>query len=138
MRHSCRMGVPPQHFAFARIALLLLICTQNAAAGATVEFEGIEDELAAAARNNLELLQYAERDVSSNQVNRLFAKAEEEVRNALHPYGYYDAKVEGNLQRGEKPGDYKAHFKVTPGAPVVVRELNVAVGGAGKKLPVIK
>jgi len=138
MRHSCRMGVPPQHLALARTALLLLICTQNAAAAVTAKFEGIEGEMEAAARNNLELLQYAERNVSANQVNRLFAKAEEEIRTALNPYGYYDAKVEGDLQRGEKPGDYHAVFKVTPGTPVVVREVKIAVEGSGNDLPTIK
>lgn len=132
------MGVPPQQLALARIALLLLICTQNAAAGVTVKFEGLEGEMEAAARNNLELLHYAEREVSPSQANRLFAKAEEEIRIALNPYGYYDAQVQGDLQHGAKPGDYEAAFKVTLGAPVVVRELKVAVDGTGKDLPAVR
>jgi translocation and assembly module TamA len=132
------MGAPPQYFARASIALLLLACTQNAAAGFAVEFEGVEGEMEAAARNNLELLQYAEREVSARQANRLFAAAEKEIRTALQPYGYYDAKVESDLQRAEKPGDYRAHFKVTLGQPVVVQELKVAVDGTGKDLPAIK
>jgi translocation and assembly module TamA len=99
------MRIPPQQPARVAIVSLLLLCTENSLAGIAISFEGIDDELQAAARNNLELSQYADRAVSPSQVNRLFAKAEEEIRIAMRPYGYYDARVEGDLQRGEKEGD---------------------------------
>src|SRR5690606_32502874 len=92
------------------LAWLLMLCTQISTAGVTVEIEGIDGELEDAARNSLGLQQYAERPISSSQANRLFANATDEIRIALQPYGYYDAVVEGDLQRGEKEGDYRATF----------------------------
>lgn len=120
------------------LAFPLLLCTQISAAGVTIDFEGIEDELEGAARNNLELQQYAERALSPSQANRLFAKSRDEVREALQPYGYYDAEVEGDLQPGEKEGDFRATFRVTLGDPVTVGEADVLVEGSAAQLPEIK
>jgi translocation and assembly module TamA len=128
------MGIQLQSFAPIFIASLLLACTQNAFSAITLEFEGIDDELEAAARNNVELQQYVDRQISATQVNRLFANAEEEIRTALQPYGYYDARVQGDLQQGEKDGDYRVSFKVQRGEPVLVRELSVEVQGSANEL----
>lgn len=118
--------------------LSLLLCTQISSAAITIEFDGIKDEFEAAARNNLELQQYAERALSPSQANRLFAKAEEEIRKALQPYGYYDARVEGDLQRGEKDGDYRAHFNVTLGEPVTVGDIKLEVKGSGGEMSAVR
>lgn len=131
------MGIPSQQPVRILLASLLVLCTQNALAGIAISFEGIDEELQAAARNNLELTQYADRAVSPSQANRLFANAEEEIRLALRPYGYYDARVEGDLQPGEKDGDYRALFKVTRGEPVVVSELSVEVAGSANDIETI-
>jgi translocation and assembly module TamA len=132
------MESKPQSYVALFVVSLLLACNQNASAGIAVDFEGIKDELEAAARNNLELQQYADRAVSPTQVNRLFAKAEEEIRTALQPYGYYHARVEGDLQRGDKEGDYRALFRVDLGEPVTVGEVNVAVEGSAMELEPIR
>jgi translocation and assembly module TamA len=131
------MGIPSQQPVRILFASLLLLCNENTLAGIAISFEGIDEELQAAARNNLELTQYADRAVSASQANRLFAKAEEEIRLALRPYGYYDARVEGDLQRGDKDGDYRAIFKVTRGEPVVVGKLGVEVAGSAKDITTI-
>jgi translocation and assembly module TamA len=131
------MGIPSQQPVRVLFISLLMLCTQNAQAGIAISFEGIDEELQAAARSNLELTQYADRAVSPSQANRLFARAEEEIRLALRPYGYYDARVEGDLQRGEKEGDYRAVFKVTSGEPVVVGKLGVEVDGSAKDIETI-
>lgn len=131
------MGIPPQQPVRVLCVSLLFLCTENASAGIAISFEGIDEELQAAARNGLELTQYADRAVSPSQANRLFAKAEEEIRVALRPYGYYDARVEGDLQRGEKEGDYRAVFKVTRGEPVVVAKLDVSVEGSANDIETI-
>lgn len=120
------------------IALALLLCTQISAAGIVIEFEGIEDELETAARNNLEFEQYTERELSPAQANRLFAKSSEEIREALQPYGYYHTQVEGDLQKGEKEGDYRAIFRVNLGEPVTISQADVVVEGSGAKVPAVK
>jgi translocation and assembly module TamA len=128
------MGIQLQSFTSFVLASLLLACTENAFSAISIEFEGIEDELEAAARNNLELQQYVDRQISPTQVNRLFANAEEEIRTAMQPYGYYDSRVQGDLQKGEKEGDYRVTFNVQLGEPVIVRELNVEVEGSAGEL----
>ncbi len=128
----------PQQSSHLSLAFLLLLCTQISSAGVKVEFEGIKDELETAARNNLELEQYADRSLSPAQANRLFAKANEEIRRALQPYGYYDARVEGDLQPGDKAGEFVAKFRVTLGEPVIVSKESVVVDGPAAELPEIK
>lgn len=116
----------------------LLLCTQIAAAGVQIDFEGLEEELEAAARNNLEMQQYAERSLSPGQANRLFAKAGDEIRIALQPYGYYEPRVDGDLQAGEKEGDYRAVFRVALGEPVRIARADIAVDGSAAQLPQIQ
>lgn len=116
----------------------LLLCTQIAAAGVAIEFEGLEGELEAAARNRLEMQQYTERSLSPGQANRLFAKASDEIREALQPYGYYHARVESDLQPGEQEGDYRARFRVELGEPVTIARASVVVAGSAAQLPAIE
>ena len=120
------------------VACALLLCTNASTAAVAIEFEGIDGELEAAARNGLEMQQYVERSLSPSQVNRLYAKSSEEIRKALQPYGYYHATVEGDLQRGEKEGDYRAIFRVTPGDPVTVAEVSVVVDGSATEVPEVE
>jgi translocation and assembly module TamA len=131
------MGISPLHIR-SLLALSLVGCTQISFAGITIEFEGIKDELEAAARNNLEMQQYAERSLSPSQANRLFADADEEIREALRPYGYYHAQVEGDLTKGEKEGDYRAVFKIARGDPVIVSRVEIELDGTATKVPAIK
>jgi translocation and assembly module TamA len=106
---------------------LICLCWSQASAEVTLTFEGISEELQNAVRGHLELAQYADRDVSPRQANSLFADAEKQVQQALQPYGYYHAEVEKDLQRGEQPGDYRAHFRITLGEPMVVDAVRLRV-----------
>lgn len=116
----------------------LLLCNEIAAAGITIEFDGIEGELEAAARNNSELNQYADRSLTATQANRLFAAAKDEIRKALQPYGYYDARVDGDIRAGDKEGDYRATFRVVLGDPVTVARADVVVEGGGTDVPAVE
>jgi translocation and assembly module TamA len=126
----------PQPFR-SHVALSLLLCTQISVAAVEIEFEGLEGEFEAAARNNLEMQQYVERSLSPSQANRLFAKANEEIAEALQPYGYYHAEVTGDLERGAKEGDYRAKFRVRLGEPVTVARASIVVDGSAAELPQI-
>ncbi len=88
-------------------------------------------------RASVELRQYEDRDVSAVEVRRLFERADEQIRTALEPFGYYSADVTGELQRPE-PGHYRATFRVKPGEPVIVREERVVVGGEAAQLESVK
>ena len=78
--------------------LLLALCAPAAeAARVTVQLDGIDGDLRAAALGAVELQQYEKREVSRAQVRRLYRRAEQQIEQALQPYGYYNAKVDGEL-----------------------------------------
>jgi translocation and assembly module TamA len=117
---------------------LICLCWNHAFAEVTITFEGIETELQNAVRAHLELAQYTDRDISRRQANSLFADAEKQVQQALQPYGYYHAEVEKDLQRGEERGDYRAHFRIKLGEPVIVDSVRLHVDDAAFTVPTVR
>jgi translocation and assembly module TamA len=126
----------------SRSTLLFLACaaiwTSSATAKISIDIDGIGGELKTAALNGLEMQQYTDRSVSSVQMNRLFAKANEDIATALQPYGFYHSRVDGTIERGDNDGDYRVQLKVTPGEPVIVHSADVKISGNATELPAVK
>ena len=117
-------------------ALLLGAVQSSQAATVQIRFEGLEDELRDAARASLDLQKFADReDTTPTQVRRAFDRADEQIAEALQPYGYYSPQVASDLQRGEAPDSFVANFKVDLGAPVVVRESSIRIEGDARTEP---
>ena len=106
------------------------------AAGLTVDLEGLPKELKEPVEAGLTLRNYANRDVTPAQIRRLFNTAEQEIKTALEPYGYYNAQVASSLQTTDK--GLRALFRVTPGEPVKVTSKTVQVQGDAADLSPIK
>ena len=106
------------------------------AAGLTVDLEGLPKELKEPVEAGLTLRNYANRDVTPAQIRRLFNTAEQEIKTALEPYGYYNAQVASSLQTTDK--GLRALFRVTPGEPVKVTSKKVQVQGEAADLNPIK
>ena len=121
-----------------RLLLPLLLWANLCVAGVKIEIEGLDDELKAAARASLELEQYADRDVSPVQVERLMQRGQQQIREALEPYGYYNSHVVGQTIAPDDKGEPRVVFKVERGEPVVVKDESVTVAGAGGELREIK
>lgn len=102
----------------------------------TIVIEGVEGEFAGVARDNLELSQYLNRDLTGAQIQRLTRLGEDEIRRGLEPWGYYDVQVTSELTGTE--GSYRATFHVTLGERVIVREESVRVDGPGGELESVK
>ncbi|MGN6238016.1 autotransporter assembly complex protein TamA [Dyella sp.] len=113
---------------FRRLSLLALLALLPAAAqaGVTLVIDGVGDDLKGAVTSAVELSQYATREVSDAQVRRLYARAPDQVRAALRPYGYYEASVDGDLQPVGK--DWRVTLHVKPGEPVKITEVHVSLG----------
>jgi translocation and assembly module TamA len=114
------------------LALLLLLTAVGArAAGVDIEIDGLPEEQRDAVRATLALDEYGKRDISPSELRSAFKKSDEQIKQALEPFGYYNAQVEKSLT-GDAEKGWKAKFTVTPGEPAVVRTERVEVVGDGK------
>jgi len=102
------------------------------AARVDVEVDGLNDEMRDAVRSTLQLTDYGKRDISAAELRTAFKNADEQIRKALEPFGFYDVEVDKQLN-GDANAGWKAHFKVTPGQPAIVRNQHVEVRGEGKE-----
>ncbi len=63
-------------------------------------------------------------------LERFGKQANETVRTAMEPYGYYDARIAVTIEEAG-PGAYRLRVKVQPGEPVRVAEVTLALHGPG-------
>ncbi|MEZ5513197.1 MAG: autotransporter assembly complex family protein [Steroidobacteraceae bacterium] len=117
------------------VATLWCMPFPAAAEHIVIQIAGLDDDLEAAVRANLELQQYIDRDTHPTQIQRLLERGKDEIRRALEPYGYYHSQVTGELLPG---GDrVTASYRVIPGERVIVRDKRVEVLGPGAALPAV-
>ena len=63
-------------------------------------------------------------------IRRLHARAPEEIRKALEPFGFYRPQIDASLERdGER---WVARYVVDPGPPIPVESVEVSVTGEGR------
>ena len=95
------------------------------AAQVSVQLEGLSGDAEASVVDALEIDHYKDRQVSRAQVRRLYARAEEQIRTALEPYGFYNVVIDGELKTSGE--NFIAVLKVTPGPPTVVKALEITL-----------
>jgi translocation and assembly module TamA len=114
-------------------ALILLAPAAGAASGTRleVEIEGLEGEQLRNARAFLSIERYKDTDdLTEASIERLHARARDELRAALRPFGHYRPEIEATLEPDAR--GWTARYKVTPGDPVLVKALEIAIDGAGR------
>ncbi len=94
--------------------------------------EGLEGEVL---KNVREALALPSGLVREGKVDRLWLErfgkqAEETVRTAMEPFGYYNARIAVTIEESG-PGAYRLRVKVEPGEPVRVAEVTLALHGPG-------
>jgi translocation and assembly module TamA len=122
---------------FLAAVLFLAFAAPLRAEHVAVVVEGVDGEMAQSVRASIELTKYEDRDVSPIEIRRLFEGAQEQIRTALEPFGYYAAQATGKLERPEE-GKYRATFSVKPGEPVIVRKERVTIGGNATQIEPVK
>lgn len=116
----------------ALVLATLLLAGAAARAEIKVEVEGVRGSARANVLAYLSLQRYATLDdLSEDTVQRLFRRADGEVADALRPFGYYEPKVASELVRDGK--NWVARLVVTPGPPVLLKDVSIAVDGPGSE-----
>lgn len=72
-------------------------------------------------------------DLSPDRLRFLHHQAAQEIRVALQPFGYYQARVQSELLK--QGSGWHARYRVDPGAPLKVGLLDVRLIGAGRDDP---
>ena len=115
----------------ASVSLLSGLCLA-APKQVDVELDGLNEEQREAVRASLELQEYEKREISQAELRAAFDQADEQVRRALEPFGYYNSDVQKELT-GDAANGWKARITVKPGAPAIVRSAEVGVSGDGRE-----
>ena len=114
--------------------LALLAAGHGAGAAIRVEISGVEDD----ERNNVQLFlsieQYKDqKDISEGRVRALHARAPNEIRAALRPFGWYRPQIESQLT--SENGDWQAHYRIDPGPRLAVTTLDLKLTGEAEADP---
>jgi len=72
-------------------------------------------------------------DLNAAELRRLHRLAATDIKSALIPFGYYDARVSGSLTAVDS--GWRAAYQVEPGEPVILVKRSVSVIGEGSGLP---
>lgn len=114
------------------ISLLLLPRPASAADPVEIIITGVEDEIRENVQAALALPSGLVRDgvVNLPWLELFREDVPQNVREALEPFGYYDAKVDTILQNPAE-NEYRLLVEVSPGTPVRVTDVSVRVIGSG-------
>ncbi|MFP7723242.1 autotransporter assembly complex protein TamA [Lysobacter sp. A3-1-A15] len=120
-------------FAALATAVLMLTATgaSQAAQVARVDVVGLDEAMTENVRVSLSLVDAIGDEVSARRLAYLVREAEDETREALEPFGYYDPTI--TVERTPGEGPVSVTVSVQPGTPVRVRRTDVAILGEGAR-----
>lgn len=95
----------------------------------TVKIEGVSGELLTNVQQWLTIEQQRQHPLlTEGRIRRLHSKADQEIRDALKPYGYYRPTIEKSLSH---VGDqWHATYRIDPGEPLRITALDLKLEGA--------
>ena len=111
------------------VFVTLFLLSGLASAKIDIKIEGLEAELEDNARAFLSL-EKLEPPYNERRLRRLYRDGSDEIRQALVPFGYYNAKVKREIQSEGK--SWKVLYIVEPGVQTTVKALNISIDGEGK------
>ena len=79
---------------------------------------------------------YYKIQVSEARLRFLHDRAEDNIRQALQPFGYYHPTVKSSLERRGK--DWVARYKIELGPPVRINRVDIRLDGAGRDDPALQ
>ena len=131
------MPLSTSRFAPALIILALFLFTPviaKAGIPLVVEVHGLKDAHYANVINFLDIEKYKNnKDLTVRWIQRLHSQAPEEIREALYPFGYYNAVIQSELT--EVNDGWVARYIIDPGPPTLITKQNIQWSGEGADLP---
>lgn len=132
-----RVGFKISRLLALLLCLILWPAAQTLADLLKVEVLGVEGD---ARKNILALLainqEAANKDVDPERIEALHRRADEQILRALMPFGYFKARVTGELippSTADQP--WQARFAVDPGPQISIGVLNYQIMGPGASDP---
>ena len=102
----------------------------------SVTVDGVDGSL----RNNvlalLSIYQREGEELTDGEVQRLHGRAEDEIREALAPFGYYSPDIQADLVRDN--GTWEASYRVDRGTPATLQEVDLRLEGEGADDPALQ
>jgi translocation and assembly module TamA len=112
------------------MAALVVMSALPSMAAVEVEIVGLSDELLLNVEAHLDLKKRGrDEGLSEVAIRRLYAGADEKIRAALRPFGYYNPQIDGRLEAVD--GGWVARFEIDPGPPVILEEVDLRITGEG-------
>lgn len=120
----------PDYWRCLVVAALCLLWQPVWAATVTVDIDGVKGEL----RDNVQAVLGIQRltenpDTRRRTIRRMHRRAEQDIREALQPFGYYRPQVQAELNETED--GYAATYTVDPGPRTKIAALDIRVEGDG-------
>ena len=113
---------------------LVVVSASPSMAAVEVLIVGLSDELRLNVEAHLDLKKRSQDEgLSEATIRRLYAGADEKIRSALRPFGYYDPLIDGRLEAVD--GGWAARFEIDPGPPVILEEVDLRITGEGRADP---
>lgn len=93
-----------------------------------VEVEGVENELKENVMALLSIASARKNDPTPSEIQTYHKRADEEIRTALEPFGYYQPEIEGTLTNTQKD-HFTARYVISPGEPLRVSSVALQLSG---------
>src|SRR6185437_9107676 len=115
----------------AWLAALCVAGAPLARANIDIDIHGVDEQLRTNVLAYLSFERYKKRtDLGADVIERLHDRVEREVQSALKPFGYYEPKVDSEVQ-DLGHGDWRVSIDINPGTPVLLNKIDVRVIGPG-------
>lgn len=120
--------------------MLLLLLLSGPLPAAQFVLEGVEGELA----DNIRALLRIDDALgtqplpTASRLRYLHRQAEQEIRTALEPFGYYRPQLQLVLQLEGEPAQWQARYRVDPGPQMLIAQSQVCLSGEGADDPALQ
>jgi translocation and assembly module TamA len=117
-------------------AALLVLALPAAAATLSLQVDGVEDDIKTPVIQATGIGDYADRDVTAPQAQRLYNSASKRIAAALEPYGYYNANTHGELQQTAQ--GWTAILHVDPGEATTIATFELTLPDPARDEPAVR